>query len=149
MSDHSHSVAAYLYMHLSESMPGPVTDRNGNIQIEADNELIQRWSEGHDQVNIDVDRVSRFVSETEQLLVDLENLQIDQDQPVAAQYMSLFYESAKRTFDYDKSEIRTYFKWLYLVVFQKTDGPRWGEFVEIYGVKNFVNLVEDRFQNLF
>jgi lysyl-tRNA synthetase class I len=141
-------VAAYLYMHTSETMPGPVTDRDGVIQVNADNELIERWSEGRDDVNIDVDQVVIFINETVELLRQLEDLELDPNEDAASQYMRLFYEAAKRTFNYDKSQIRTYFRWLYLVVFQKPDGPRWGEFVEIYGVDEFINKVEDRFSNL-
>lgn len=142
------TVAAYLYMHLAETMPGPVTDRYGEIQIEEDNAQLQAWSEGRDAVAIDIDRVVRFIDETAQLLRDLEDLELDSAEPAAPQYMSVFYEAAKRTFDHDKSQLRTYFKWLYLIVFQNPDGPRWGEFVEIYGVDGFVTKVEERFQNL-
>jgi len=51
-------------------------------------------------------------------------------------------------FDNDKSQLRTYFRWLYLVVLGAEDGPRWGEFITVYGVDNFVTLVERRFRNL-
>jgi lysyl-tRNA synthetase class I len=78
----------------------------------------------------------------------LETLELDPDEPVAPQYMTLFYDAAKDVFDHDKTQLRTYFAWLYFVIFQRKEGPRWGEFVQVYGAANFTAFVRQRFQEL-
>lgn len=127
---------AYLYMHLAEQMPEDAPDE---------------WFLEPDPVAALLDmngRILPFIAQTELLLIDLQELELDPDQPAAPQYMALVYEAAKVTFDYDKTQLRTYFRWLYLVVFQREDGPRWGDFIEVYGVENFVALVRQRFEEL-
>jgi lysyl-tRNA synthetase class I len=63
-------------------------------------------------------------------------------------YMFEFYEAAKRAFGDSKGSIRQYFRWLYLVVFGYESGPRWGEFVAVYGREEFVRLVNSRFRSI-
>lgn len=130
-------------------MPEPILRVNGEIDRDPDNAQLERWSQGTDSLSIDPVYVQRFITETEALLENLVTLEIDPAEPVGPQYMTLFYNAAKETFDHDKSLIRTYFAWLYLVVFQRNEGPRWGDFVEIYGVENFIAHVEQRFSELF
>lgn len=141
--------SAYLYLHLAESIPDAILDQDGKIDVERDNAAIEAWSLGEDTYQ-SPDRlyIRRFIVQTEILLNDLEELELDSEQPVSQQYMTLFYNAAKVVFDYDKSRLREYFRWLYLVVFQREDGPRWGEFVEVYGVEEFVQLVRRRFSDL-
>lgn len=143
-------LAAYLYVKLGEQMPEPVLDEDGELlDPELDNEIVTAWALGKDEYESpDLERLRRFIVETENLLTRLVELQLDSEQPASPQYMSEVYEAAKATFDYDKTQLRTYFRWLYLVVFQREDGPRWGEFVDIYGVDEFCNLVRTRFASL-
>lgn len=143
------TLQAYLYLHGADPMPAPVLDEHGNLDVEADDLAVTAWSEGASSyVAPDSDRLARFIHETDQLLLALEALTLDPEQPSAPQYMSLFYEAAKAVFDQDKSQLRTYFLWLYLVVFQRSEGSRWGEFVEVYGVGEFTQMVRDRFASL-
>lgn len=141
-------LAAYLYMRLGEQMPGAILDEEGNVDVAADNELITAWSEGRDPFAIDLSRLRRFIAMTEVMLIDLEQIELDPDQPAGPQYMTLVYDAAKDTFDHDKTQLRTFFRWLYLVVFQVEDGPRWGDFIDVYGVENFIALVRQRFEEL-
>lgn len=138
-------VAAHLYRHLAEPMPEPILDRDGNVDVERDDEQIQRWSEGTDDVHIDIEDVESFIRETGELLREL-NIGIED--PSSQEYMRACYDAAKRTFGEDKKAIRTYFRWLYLVVFEYENGPRWGEFIHIYGVDEFTRLVMRRFREL-
>jgi len=138
-------VAAYLYRHLAEPMPEPILDRNGNVDVERDDEQIQRWSEGTDDLQIRIEEVESFIRETGELLREL-NISIEE--PSSQEYMRACYDAAKRTFGEDKKAIRAYFRWLYLVVFGYENGPRWGEFIHIYGVDEFTRLVLRRFREL-
>lgn len=122
-------VAAYLYLHLGEQMPD-----------DADEE----WFLSPDPVARNFGKVPQFISETEQLLNDLDENTCNTSEEI----MFFFYEAAKRTFDQDKTMIRTYFQWLYLIVLQRPDGPRWGDFVMVYGIEEFQNLVRYRFTDL-
>jgi hypothetical protein len=141
-------LAAYLYLQSGEGMPTVILDAEGNIDVAADNAAIEAWSTGNDPFEVDVDRLSRFIVRTDTLLQELEQLELDPAEPVAAQYMTLFYDAAKDVFDHDKTQLRTYFAWLYFVIFQRKEGPRWGEFVQVYGVTNFTAFVRQRFQEL-
>lgn len=104
-------------------------------------EEFERWALSTDDFELDLDRLVRFLEDVRVLCV---RLLADPD----SDYMTHFYDAAKETFDGDKTQIRTWFTWLYLVIFQRPNGPRWGEFVKFYGVENFVDLVENRFANL-
>ena len=141
-------LAAYLYLQSGEGMPTVILDAEGNIDVAADNAAIEAWSTGNDPFEVDVDRLSRFIVRTDTLLQELETLELDPDEPVAPQYMTLFYDAAKDVFDHDKTQLRTYFAWLYFVIFQRKEGPRWGEFVQVYGAANFTAFVRQRFQEL-
>lgn len=50
-----------------------------------------------------------------------------------------FYEGAKIAYGDDKGEIRRFFKYLYRLVLGQDSGSRWGQFVSILGVENFIN----------
>lgn len=141
------TLAAYLYLHLSEPMPEPIYRLDGEIDVESDNQLLEDWSFASSELSLDMDRLERFITQTERLLSGLVMLQVEDDP--SSEYMTLFYDAAKEVFDHDKTKIRTYFLWLYLVLFQRPDGPRWGEFVQIYGVEDFVTFACQRFENLF
>lgn len=143
-------LATYLYLRQGEQMPEPIYDsESGEIDIAADDAALTAWSSGIDTYEADLTRLERFIVNTAQLLQNLELLVIDAAEPVAPQYMTLFYDAAKETFDHDKTLLRTYFSWLYLVLFQRNEGPRWGEFVAVYGVDEFNEMVRRRFNELF
>lgn len=148
MLTNSNTLAAYLYHHQAEPMPEPIYDADGNIDIAADDAALEAWSQGSDNLEYNLDRLGRFIQRTEQLLDELVDLELTDEEPVSKQYMTLFYDAAKDVFDHDKTQLRTYFAWLYLVLFQRPEGPRWGEFVEVYGADEFVNMARERFANL-
>jgi lysyl-tRNA synthetase class I len=140
-----HILAAFLYQQLGEQMPEPVLDADGELDVAADNAALEAWSAQSDPFSADHSRLEQFILCTEQMLNNLTDNEYDESEPLAPQYMSIVYEAGKETFDHDKTQLRTYFAWLYLVVFQRPDGPRWGDFIDIYGVDNFVKLVRERF----
>lgn len=142
------TLSAYLYLHRGERMPAPVLDLEGEIDVAADDAAIAAWSQGRDPFTVDLARLSLFIVRTEGLLINLQQLELDPAQPASPQYMALFYDAAKAVFDNDAAQLRTYFSWLYLVIFQRDEGPRWGDFVEILGVDEFVSLTRERFAQL-
>lgn len=129
----ANELAGYLYLHLGEQMP-PEAEHP-----EMDNALIEAWATSTDAFSIDIADVERFLVDVQQLVIDL------MDEEDSDNYMVHFYDAAKRTFNGDKTKIRTWFTWLYVVMFQRPEGPRWGDFVQIYGVGNFVEQVRIRF----
>lgn len=140
-------LAAFLYLQLGQNMPDAILDDEGEIDVELDNAALEAWSEGLNEFTVDTARLARFIDCTDKLLSELEALVLDDTVP-SPQYMTLFYDAAKDTFDHDKTQLRTYFLWLYLILFQVQDGPRWGEFVSIYGVDEFCTMARKRFAKL-
>lgn len=140
--------AAYLHLQTGEGMPSFQGDRENPEDVAADNAAIFVWSQGLEQPDPLSGYYIRFIERTEQLLSELETLVLVDDEPAASQYMTLFYNAAKDVFDQDKALIRNYFSWLYLVIFEQDSGPRWGEFVEVYGVVDFNATVRRRFAAL-
>jgi lysyl-tRNA synthetase class I len=55
-----------------------------------------------------------------------------------------FYEVAKASFGEDRRAIREFFRLGYLFIMWSYSGPRWGQFVAIQGISEFIALVEDR-----
>lgn len=56
---------------------------------------------------------------------------------------ALFYAQAKAAFGGDKDSIRRFFEMLYLLIFGRNHGPRWGQFVAIVGVDTFCERLSD------
>jgi len=134
---------AFLYANLSEQIPDPILNEHGELDIEADNKMLEEWwftSEDYSRIEESV--LERFIERTEQLLNEVEAMPRGTS---SEDYMALFYDAAKDTFNQDKSMIRTYFNWLYLLVIREHSGPRWGDFVNAYGPSEFASLVRTRF----
>ena len=148
MLTHSNILAAYLYRLMGVQMPEPVLDADGDLDVAADNAALEAWSVTSDPFEIDMDRLARFIFVTGILLNALEDLELDPDEPAPAQYMTLFYDAAKDTFDQDKTQLRTYFMWLYYVLYGRPEGSRWGDMVDVMGVPDFVAMVRRRFGEL-
>jgi lysyl-tRNA synthetase class 1 len=57
--------------------------------------------------------------------------------------------SAGKENGYDKKELRLWFQAIYEVLIGQTQGPRFGAFIEIYGVKETINLINDALEGKF
>lgn len=57
----------------------------------------------------------------------------------------VIYDVGKK-FGYEKSTIRDWFKFLYEHLFGSEFGPRFGSFVKIYGMENFLTLINKRIE---
>lgn len=124
------TVAAYLYLHLAEQMPSDADDD---------------WFLSPEPNPVRMVDVQSFLAATTSLRNQLLNLEVDDEDS----YQTLFYDAAKATFGGDKGMIRTYFMWLYLILFQSENGPRWGVFVRCVGRDRFVQMMDERFNSLF
>jgi lysyl-tRNA synthetase class I len=137
---------AFLYSNLSEQMPSPILTEDGELDVQADNEMLERWwFQTEDYTQIDESVLESFIVRTEQLFEDIEQLP---EGSSSEEYMTLFYDAAKDTFNQDKSMIRTYFRWLYLLAIREHSGPRWGDFIIAYGPKNFTSMMREKFARL-
>lgn len=131
--------AAYFYLHMAERQP-----------VDADDEWF--LSPEPNQVP-DIDRVLQFLHGLDCLvnrLHELEAMSLPAGGPEmteeSVQYE--FYEAAKATFGTEKHEIREFFILLYQLITETSSGPRWGQFVTMFGLDGFMNLLETRFTEI-
>ena len=120
------NLKAFIYMQEAETMP-PDCDDEWFLQTDDSLYFIDNFDkiiEGIDHI-----KANLFACETE------EEIQI------------LFYDAAKMSLGEDKSSIRNFFKFLYLTMFEKTHGPRWGQFVALAGKEKFIENLEERMRN--
>lgn len=139
-------LSAYFFLKMADKMPAPVLGEDGKIDIEADNAALEVWSKKRTTLTFDNATLEKFINRTEQLLEEIEILKVDETQPLGPQYMTLFYDAGKEVFG--EAQLRTYFSWLYFIIFQRDEGPRWGEFVNVCGAQEFVDHARKRFAEL-
>jgi lysyl-tRNA synthetase class 1 len=65
------------------------------------------------------------------------------DKSTAEELQNIVFEVGKKFFE----NIRDWFLTLYRVLFGAESGPRMGSFISLYGVKNMMNLIEERVSN--
>jgi lysyl-tRNA synthetase class I len=139
---------AYMYMRSSNQMPEPVLDNDNNIDVDADNAQLLEWSQTPVAEPVTLEQATKFCNSLQGLLQTLSSLEIDSNESTSPQYMVPFYDAAKAAFDNDRTMIRVYFRMLYVLVLHTENGPRWGEFVDIYGRDQFIALVNQRITEL-
>src|SRR3989338_6189761 len=66
----------------------------------------------------------------------------DDGNPLAAQLQTLIFTIGKEN-GY-AANIRDWFSLLYKGLFGQTQGPRMGSFIELYGIENFVKMIDER-----
>lgn len=131
---------AHFYLCEAESIPEPVLNSNGSLNIEADNLALEAWSNTPSTFSWTRGQCSAFSDGVQNLLSDLKRLE-DSDE---TEIQTLFYDHAKLTFGKEKDDIRTFFAMLYLLLFDRNHGPRWGQFVKLSGVDNFIETTQAR-----
>lgn len=124
-------LAAYLYFKTAEMPPEDVTDE---------------WFLSPEPAPLTSEKVGIFTEQVNGLISDIEALDDPSDEE-AVQF--IFYERAKAAFGEEKSSIREFFKMLYLVVLEKPDGPRWGQFVALTGRDEFLSRLRKRMEAPF
>jgi len=119
---------AFFYMHLGEQMP---------------NNALDEWFLAKEEFEFpDLNLLRRGVN---LLIARLQVEKVWTEEEIQFE----FYEVAKEI--YGKENIREFFKLLYLLIFDKESGPRWGQFVYIIGISLFVvklqAMMEDPIMN--
>lgn len=66
----------------------------------------------------------------------------------ADDYMTEVFTAGKEN-GYDKEELRNWFQAIYEVLLGQSQGPRFGSFIKLYGVKDTVALIEDALAGKF
>lgn len=66
----------------------------------------------------------------------------------ADEYMTEVFSAGKEN-GYEKDELRDWFKAIYEVLLGQSQGPRFGSFIQLYGVKDTAKLIEDALSGKF
>lgn len=130
------ALSGFLYQHVAEQMPDDLSDEEFEAWC-----LAPGVSSG--DVLVTHENVQRFIGDLNTLVWSLEREENPEN------YMTHFYDAAKSTFDGDTKLIRIWFMWLYVIVFGKLEGPRWGDFVQIYGRENFIAKLDNRLSGIY
>jgi len=64
----------------------------------------------------------------------------------AEDYMTAVFDAGKEN-GYEKDELRQWFQALYQVLLGQDQGPRFGSFIKLYGVKDTINLIQSALKN--
>lgn len=91
--------------------------------------------------------IARFMDGLEWLIVQVENL--DENEVTDEEIMVPFYDAAKRVFGEERSAIRSFFRYLYIILFHSESGPRWSQFIRATGKDYFLQLVRERCSSPF
>lgn len=120
------SIHAFFYLHDAEPMPENAPDE---------------WFLRPDPTSGLPERVDAFVRQVDVLLNELSTLNTEEE------FQFAFYENAKVAFGEDRGAIREFFRMLYLVIFQRDNGPRWGQFVVAVGRDEFIEMLRRNMAN--
>ncbi len=81
----------------------------------------------------------------EDLVKRLESME---DKLPADEYMTEVFSAGKEN-GYEKDELRDWFKAIYEVCLGQSQGPRFGSFIQLYGVKETASLIKDALEGKF
>lgn len=140
--------------HLLEQMPAHLSayqnsmkeDDYTNEERIALAEEYERWQLSPDPTVINTTEISLFVQGL-RWLIDQLNANFT-DASSDEEIQAVFYEAAKRSFGEEKSSIRNFFRYLYLVLFGTESGPRWSQFVRAMSMQRFLQVLEERTESL-
>lgn len=79
------------------------------------------------------------------LIVELKKNRPDTEEDIA----TIVYNIGKLNYGESKESLRAYFKDLYLVLFQKTQGTRINTYIKLLGIEDFSKKLEKTLQNPF
>lgn len=79
----------------------------------------------------------------EALKAEVLKLYDDDSKKEDSEIQQCVFDAAKKL-GYDKSTMRDWFKFLYSNLFGQDSGPKFGSFINIYGWKNFISLLDSR-----
>lgn len=93
-----------------------------------------------DEIQIRHNEAGVFISAANDLIDRLEKTEADNETDI----MTIFYDIGKQYFGEDKKQLFRFFALLYMVIWGKTVGPRFGVFAILFGKNEFVALIRDR-----
>jgi len=142
------ALAAHLYLQLGERPIGPEYDEQmdevSRAAAQAYDLEFYAPSTERDAVTQYLTTATKFLTKMSSLVKVLRALPIDATEE---EIQFEFYEEAKRDIGDDKSQIREFFKLIYLFIFDSWSGPRFGQFVKVQGIPEFIAMVENRLTN--
>jgi lysyl-tRNA synthetase class I len=65
------------------------------------------------------------------------------------EFQTAFYDAGKAYFGHDKDVLRRFFSLIYMMVWRKTAGPRFGKFIKVFGINEFIELFNRRISDPF
>ena len=141
-----------LYLFLSERkeivvlpVPKEETDRDRasreKKQAELDEAYIA-WQMSPEVFPYDRDEVARFLNSFDWLLRQIEEM--NEDELTDDAIMVPFYDAAKMAYGEEKTSIRKFFRYMYILLFHAESGPRWSQFIRATGTDYFLKLVRDK-----
>lgn len=136
-----------LFLFLGESRPIPFRDQffSDEDLAAADAEYIE-WQASPETQPLDQPDVDRFLDGFYWLVDQLRSM--DETALSDDELMVPFYDAAKFAFGDDKSSIRKFFRYMYIILFSSESGPRWSQFVRATGIEYFLKVVEERTSSL-
>ena len=120
-------VSADLYLNWGEQQPDNAPDS---------------WFEprGQEDITVDKNEVIKALTGAQELCTTLNMNRGYTEEEI----QTLFYDVAKTTFGEEKAQIRTFFKYMYQFVLGSQSGPRWGQFISILGIEEFLDRLHMR-----
>ena len=71
----------------------------------------------------------------------------DESKKSDSELQQCIFDTAKKL-GYEKSTMKDWFKFLYSNLFGQNSGPKFGSFINIYGWRNFVKLINEKIENI-
>lgn len=99
------------------------------------------WFLGVDNSFRTLEEIETFENHATLLLSDIAQLETEEE------FQAAFYSRAKLAFGDDNSSIRKFFVLLYLLMFGRDSGPRWGQFVKLTGREEFISKLKIRLES--
>ena len=146
-------MTVFLWMRLADEAPPAVYEPQTREQRLADEprvetqesrDLYEAWAQGPITDLVDQDQVRTFLIGLDRLvhvLIDMDGT----DRWTQDDIQYEFYEAAKATFGEDKGSIRTFFKYLYVLLTETPNGSRWGQFIHLLTLPRFIDKLGERF----
>ena len=103
------------------------------------------WQMSPEVFPYDQDEVTRFLYGFDWLLHQIEEMNEDELSDEAI--MIPFYDAAKMAYGEEKTSIRKFFRYMYILLFHAESGPRWSQFIRATGTDYFLKLVRDKVES--
>lgn len=137
------SILGRLYLFLGEVRPIPYReDFETDEDYEAAGEEWVAWQMTPETQPLDVADVDRFLVGFSWLIEQVR--QMNEDELTDDEIMVPFYDAAKMVYGEERTAIRNFFRYMYILLFRSESGPRWSHFIRAVGSDYFLRLVEER-----